>query len=127
MKAFSSKVLTQTDIERRFSVPSDALQYFPFVEGDDSQVDLKIKDTEGHLWSFRCKCRKGPYPKPVLSKGWLEFVHGKRLRVGDKVHLYKKEDEVAGVQFRIAVKRKILRLMGEDIWVDVEHLHLYGV
>ncbi|KDP42410.1 hypothetical protein JCGZ_00207 [Jatropha curcas] len=109
----------------------DQIFIYEEVMSDNHRLvfDLKVKDIKGELWKFRFKCRKGIYQKPVLSKGWLQFVHNKDLRVGDKVVFYKKEEEAAkGVfHYKIEVKRKILRLMGQDIWVDVENLNLYGV
>ncbi|OMP11640.1 hypothetical protein CCACVL1_00374 [Corchorus capsularis] len=123
-----TKLLTQTDIERRLSVPTHILNSIPFVDEDDRHADLQVKDSGGGLWTFRCICRDGAYAKPVFSKGWLEFVHAKKLKVDDKVVLFKdKDDNQGAVSYRIEVRREVLRLMGQDIWIDVEQLHLYGI
>ncbi|XVF67658.1 hypothetical protein PTKIN_Ptkin10aG0139100 [Pterospermum kingtungense] len=123
-----SKLLTQTDIQRRLSVPTHILSLLPnFLDGDHRYTDLQVKDCCGGLWSFRCIWRDGVYAKPVFSKGWLEFVYAKNLKIYDKVVLYKEKDMEAAVPYRIEVRRKIMRLLGQDIWIEVENLHLYGV
>ncbi|XVE66905.1 hypothetical protein DITRI_Ditri08aG0117600 [Diplodiscus trichospermus] len=122
-----SKLLTQTDIERRLSVPTNILYLLPFLDGDHRYVDLQVKDSSGGLWTFRCICRDGIYAKPVFSKGWLEFVNAKNLKIHDKVVVYKEKDVEAATPYRIKAKRKIMRLMGHDIWIEVEQLHLYCV
>ncbi|EOX98129.1 Uncharacterized protein TCM_006964 [Theobroma cacao] len=125
MKLFS-KLLTQTDIEKRLSVPTHILHLFPFLDGDRF-ADLQVKDSSGGLWTFRCIYRDGIYAKPVFSKGWLEFVYAKNLQIDDEVAFHKDKDIEAAVPYRIEVKRKLMRLMGQDIWIEVEQLHLYGL
>ncbi|XVE66903.1 hypothetical protein DITRI_Ditri08aG0117400 [Diplodiscus trichospermus] len=78
-----------------------------------------MKDSSGGLWSFRCICRDGIYAKPVFSKGWLEFVNAKNLKIDDEVVVYKEKDVEAAVPYRIEVRRKIMRLMGQDIWIEL--------
>ncbi|KAG8501997.1 hypothetical protein CXB51_002124 [Gossypium anomalum] len=127
MELIFSKLLTQTDIERRLSVPTCILYLFPYITTDHRCFDLQVKDTGDVVWSFRCIRRDGVYAKPVFSKGWLEFVYAKGLQAYDKIVVYKEKGVVEGdVPYRIEVKRKILRLMGEDIWIEIEHLHLYS-
>ncbi|KAE8703142.1 Detected protein of unknown function [Hibiscus syriacus] len=127
MELIFSKLLTQTDIERRLSVPTRILYFLPFMDGR-RYADLRVKDVGGHLWTFRCIWRDGEYAKPVFSKGWLEFVYAKNLRMYDKVELYVEKDvDEADVAYRIVVRRNVLRLMGRDIWIDLQHLHLYYV
>ncbi|XWS54860.1 hypothetical protein CRYUN_Cryun10bG0125800 [Craigia yunnanensis] len=119
-----SKLLTQTDIERRLSVPNQVLHLFPILDGDHRYADLQVKDNSGGLWTFRCIWRDGIYAKPVFSKGWLEFVYAKSLKIYDKVVLYKEKDVEAAVPYRIEVTRKIMRLMGQDIWIEAKFVLL---
>ncbi|XWS40001.1 hypothetical protein CRYUN_Cryun18bG0102700 [Craigia yunnanensis] len=99
-----------------------------FREANDHRyADLQVKNTSGGLWTFRLICRDGIYAKPVFSKGWLEFVYAKNLKIYDKVVMYEEKDVRAAVPYIIEVRRKIMSLMGQDIWVEVKQLHLYGV
>ncbi|GMJ09764.1 hypothetical protein HRI_004645600 [Hibiscus trionum] len=126
MELVFSKLLTQTDIERRLSVPTRILNLHPFL--GHRYADLRVTDAGGDVWTFRCIRRDGVYAKPVFSKGWLEFVYAKNLRIYDKVVLYGEKDVGGGgVTYRIEVRRNILRLMGQDIWIQLQHLHLYGL
>ncbi|KAB2036143.1 hypothetical protein ES319_D04G203500v1 [Gossypium barbadense] len=80
------KRLTKTDIGKRLSVPSKKKRCFLDFDGRH-QVDVKVKDDNGKDWLFGCSKRRGRdnYPKPVLSKGWLQFVRCWKLAVGDIV------------------------------------------
>ncbi|GLT44326.1 hypothetical protein SLA2020_182310 [Shorea laevis] len=121
-----SKFLTQTDVERRLAVPTDALRNHFKLSRGKHYVDLKVKDSIGQLWSFRCCTRRtGKHPKPVFSTGWHDFVRSKSLQINDQVVFYKERDRAAGAEFRIEVKRHITRIMGRDIWVDVEQIQNY--
>ena len=111
-----SKVLTDTDVRFRFSFPAHCLQHLDFA-GNNS-VDLHVKDSCGELRVIRCLKRDGDYDKPVLSKGWRQFVKYYELRVGDKVVLHREDDQNLGSQFRIEAKRSI-KLFGEEDWGDV--------
>ncbi|CAK7357057.1 unnamed protein product [Dovyalis caffra] len=81
-------------------------------------TDLRVKDSSGELRVIRCRKRDGEYDKPVLSKGWLQFVSDYNLRVADKVVLLREDDPHLGSQFRIEAKRKVI-LLGEETWGDV--------
>ncbi|KAK9025284.1 hypothetical protein V6N11_038153 [Hibiscus sabdariffa] len=96
------------------------------VDNGHRSADLRVTDAGGDVWTFRCIWRDGAYAKPVFSKGWLEFVYAKKLNMYDKVVLYGEKDG-DGVTYRIEVRRNILRLMGQDIWIELQHLHLYGL
>ncbi|KAL9351031.1 hypothetical protein Peur_058286 [Populus x canadensis] len=111
-----SKVLTDTDVRFRFSLPTHCLQHLDFA-GNNS-VDLHVKDSCGELRVIRCLKRDGDYDKPVLSKGWRQFVTYYELTVGDKVVLYSEDDHNLGSQFRIEAKRRI-NLFGEEVWGEV--------
>ncbi|KAJ6677334.1 hypothetical protein OIU85_010495, partial [Salix viminalis] len=90
--ARSSKVLRETDIKKRYSVPTVFLSSLPSFNGGHA-VDFQAVDGSGRVWPFTCSVRKNGHPKPVISKGWRAFVHSKSLIAGDKVRLYKKKNE----------------------------------
>lgn len=109
MKLFS-KFLSPTDIQKRLSIPMKSFASFPRFKVGHA-LDLKVKDETGNQWLFRLSIRKKHYLKPVFSKGWCKFVQSKNLKVGDKVKLYKEEDEASGAQFKIKAK-KTVRIFG---------------
>ncbi|KAB5524119.1 hypothetical protein DKX38_021868 [Salix brachista] len=88
----SSKVLRETDIKKRYSVPAGFLSSLPSFNGGHA-VDFQAVDGSGRVWPFRCSVRKKGHPKPVISRGWRAFVDSKGLKVGDKVQFYKKKNE----------------------------------
>ncbi|GKV22680.1 hypothetical protein SLEP1_g32528 [Rubroshorea leprosula] len=113
------KLLSQTDINVRLSVPMESFGAFEFAEGE-FKVDFKAIDIEEKPWRFRLSKRENDvHPKPVLSAGWRAYVQKKRLRKGDKLllHVERKEKEK---RYRIRALRKAFTLWGSDIWVDVE-------
>ncbi|GLT86295.1 hypothetical protein SLE2022_044410 [Rubroshorea leprosula] len=115
------KPLSRTDINVRLSVPMESLDAFEFAEGE-FKVDFKAIDIEEKPWRFRLSKRENDvHPKPVLSAGWVAYVQKKRLQKDDKLllHVERKEKEK---RYRIQVLRKAFRLLGSDIWVDVEKL-----
>ncbi|KAG6746638.1 hypothetical protein POTOM_049000 [Populus tomentosa] len=81
-----SKVLRKTDIQKRLSVPTGFLSSLPSFNGGAHAVDFQAVDGSGRVWTFRCSIRRNGHPKPVISRGWLTYVHSKSLKVGDKVH-----------------------------------------
>ncbi|KAK8522360.1 hypothetical protein V6N13_115332 [Hibiscus sabdariffa] len=109
------KRLGKTDIEKRMTLPSKSLKCFPPLSGDKHTVDFQVRDDEcGRVWKFQIYTRKknNKYPKPVLTKGWREFVRSKRLRVEDRVVFYMdKEDEADSVKYRVKVV-KAVRIFG---------------
>jgi len=111
-----SKVLRDTDVRVRFSFPTHCLQHLDFA--GNKSVDLHVKDSYGELRVIRCRKRNGVYDKPVLSKGWRQFVAYYGLRVGDMVVLHREDDQNLGSQFMIEAKRRIM-LLGEEAWGDV--------
>ncbi|KAK8486659.1 hypothetical protein V6N11_033112 [Hibiscus sabdariffa] len=90
------KTLTQTDIEKRLSVPTKKkICFLDF--GGQHNVGFKAMDSKGKVWPFSCSKRKAKgYPKPVLSKGWLPFVRCWELEIGDKVIFYRQTMDKAG-------------------------------
>ncbi|GKV32213.1 hypothetical protein SLEP1_g40830 [Rubroshorea leprosula] len=110
--AIFSKCLSKTDIGKRLSVPSKSLKYFP-LSSEQHAVDFKVKDENGRVWTFRCYTRRKKHLKPVLTKGWREFVCTKKLEIGDKVEFCKEDEEGAGNGTRYCVKvKKVVRVFG---------------
>ena len=79
-----SKLLTKTDIHKRLSLPTKFFKSLPSLEGVHA-VSFEAMDEGGSVWTFQCYSREEGHPKPVLSKGWLEFVRNKKLKVGDTI------------------------------------------
>ncbi|KAL9337310.1 hypothetical protein Peur_069079 [Populus x canadensis] len=79
-----SKALRKTDIKKRLSVPTGFLSSLPSFNAGGHAVDFQAVDGSGRVWAFRCSIRKKGHPKPVISKGWLAFVHSKSLKVDDR-------------------------------------------
>lgn len=107
--AIVSKELKKTDIEKRLTIPSKALKRFPSL-GRNHVVTFKARDESGHPWEFQIYTRKGQkYSKPVLTRGWREFVCTKELTVGDRVEFDKEEKEQGGgaVMYRVRVVRAV--------------------
>ncbi|EOY02452.1 Uncharacterized protein TCM_016924 [Theobroma cacao] len=90
-----SKRLTRTAISKRLALPTKKLSLFPPFDGG-YEIELVVWDDDDdvrrQVRKFVCSIRKTGYPKPVFSRGWLDFVVAKGLTVGDTVTLYKKED-----------------------------------
>ncbi|KAK0597774.1 hypothetical protein LWI29_028477 [Acer saccharum] len=115
-----SKLLTETDISVRLTVPTRALQHINMPAGDNN-VYLSPEDSEGREWPFRCYTRLNGHPRPAFTTGWLDFVEAKELQIGDRVTFSMLEDEgVAGgaPQYRIRATRTIT-LFKEEHVVDL--------
>ncbi|KAK6240472.1 B3 DNA binding domain - like 10 [Theobroma cacao] len=113
------KNLKKTDIEKRLTIPSKALRCFPPLS-DKHMVDFAVRDEEsGRVWKFRIYTRKknnNKYLKPVLTKGWREFVCSKQLRIGDRVAFYK---QAGAVKYRVKVERP-LKIFGASVFPSQE-------
>ncbi|KAJ6677335.1 hypothetical protein OIU85_010496 [Salix viminalis] len=109
----SSKVLRETDIKKKYSVPTGFLSSLPSFNGGHA-VDFEAVDGSGRVWPFRCSVRKnGRHPKPVISRGWRAFVDSKGLKVGDKVGFYKKENEAGANNHAYEVRaEKEIKIFG---------------
>ncbi|OMO50116.1 hypothetical protein CCACVL1_30619 [Corchorus capsularis] len=121
MNSLFRKQLSKTDVEKRLAIPTSSLQAFN-LNGACS-VGFEAEDMlSGRIWQFHCTTRtKGFYSKPVISKGWVQFVKFKQLRVGDRVAFYKlnqHEHEAQLVPYKIEVERKI-ELLGKLVWAKV--------
>ncbi|XVF45886.1 hypothetical protein PTKIN_Ptkin02bG0243700 [Pterospermum kingtungense] len=98
-----SKILTKTDVEKRLSVPSAKEQCFLEFRGQHKK-EFKVVDKKGKVWAFGCSIRKKKeYPKPVLSKGWLQFVRSWELQIDDEVKLHRMQDKAGKGQYVIEV------------------------
>lgn len=108
MAKIASKILKQTDIEKRLTIPSKSLSYFPPL-GGKHVVDFHAKDdSTGRVWKFQIYTRKkNKYPKPVLTKGWREFVVSKELHVGDRIAIYMKKEQAGAVTYFVRVERAV--------------------
>ena len=115
MEVFS-KMLSQTDVGVRFSFPTATMrEHFRLEEGTQS-VDFQVRDKDRKAWTFRLYTRKNDgHPKPVVTKGWIDFVKQKNLRVGDKMIFLVHE---SGDQLEIRVQRNI-KLFGQEHWADL--------
>ncbi|GLT85797.1 hypothetical protein SLE2022_039740 [Rubroshorea leprosula] len=102
MKLFS-KSLTSTDVRRRLAIPTKIVNSL-LPNGGDHAVELHVRQGTT-VWPITCTTRKNGYKKPALSKGWRRFALRNKLKVGDVVTLYKEEDEVGYLDYRIEVKR----------------------
>ncbi|GKV53422.1 hypothetical protein SLEP1_g59949 [Rubroshorea leprosula] len=110
-----SKYLSKTDIGKRLSVPSKSLKHLPAFKEGRHTVDFKVRDENGHAWTFRCSTRtKKKHLKPVLTKGWREFVCKRRLISGDKVELHRDEEKDC-ITYRVRVGRPTKFLQSQPV------------
>ncbi|GMJ13964.1 hypothetical protein HRI_005065600 [Hibiscus trionum] len=113
-----SKMLSETDIRRRCTVPMKyfRMEGFPrprlSLEGNP-WVDFDVKDESGRHWSLRCSIRdigddsgRPKHPKPVLIKEWIPFVKSKELCAGDRVIIYEEQDKTGSMRHRIKVEKR---------------------
>ncbi|KAJ6953000.1 hypothetical protein NC653_041976 [Populus alba x Populus x berolinensis] len=106
-----TKKLKPTHISHTLSVPTHILEAFPIPEGAHT-MKFEAVDATDNVWRFCLSTRlTGAYPKPVLLRSSWE------------------SDEANDMIRRCTVRaqRKVMVLMGQDIWVDVEDLPLYGL
>ncbi|KAK8582730.1 hypothetical protein V6N13_069502 [Hibiscus sabdariffa] len=108
MAPIASRMLSKTDIEKRLTLPSKSLTYFPPLSRDKHMVDFRARDEDGRVWKFRIYTRKAnKYRKPILTKGWREFVCSKHLGIGDKVAFYMEKEDAGSVNYRVKVERAV--------------------
>ncbi|KAG6778321.1 hypothetical protein POTOM_018180 [Populus tomentosa] len=80
MENFTKK-LDGTDVQRRLTLPENCPKDFH----GNHEANLKFKDEEGLVWTFRCRVSPGRSSKPALSGDWFSFVRKKGLRTGDVI------------------------------------------
>jgi hypothetical protein len=102
MENFTKK-LDSTDVQRRLTLPENCLKDFP----RDHEANLKFKDEEGQVWTFRCRVSPRGSSKPALSGDWFSFVRKKGLRTGDVIVIISdnEKDVAAGEHFKIKIKK----------------------
>ncbi|KAJ6348456.1 hypothetical protein OIU76_004844 [Salix suchowensis] len=126
-----TKKLKPTHISHALSFPTHALEAFSFPEGAHT-MRFEAVDATDNVWGFCLSSRMtGAYPKPVLLRSsWRRFVEQKGLVPEDRVVFFmERSDEANGMirRYTVRAQRKVMILMGQDIWVDVEDLPLYGL
>ncbi|EOY17792.1 Uncharacterized protein TCM_042511 [Theobroma cacao] len=114
METMFSKQLTDTDLKKRLSIPTQCLNHFRFDKGHSTSV--QVEDENGKAWQFKCRVRREGYQKPVFCEGWLKFVRYTNLRPGDRVEFYK-DTEAEGL-YRIQVQRRV-KLLGKEFWANL--------
>ncbi|KAB2036151.1 hypothetical protein ES319_D04G204300v1 [Gossypium barbadense] len=82
-----SKSLTGTEIKKSFN--------------RSHAVIIKLMyGTE--IWPIVCTIRKKGYKKPVFSGPlWRNFVISKKLRIGDRIRMYKVHDGCSDLQMKV--------------------------
>jgi hypothetical protein len=125
-----TKKLKPTHIGYTLSVPTHVLEAFPFPEGAH-MMKFEAVDATDSVWRFCLATRlTGAYPKPVLLRStWHRFVEQKGLAPEDRVVFFMERDEDNDMvrRYTVRAQRKVMILMGQDIWVDVEDLPLSGL
>jgi hypothetical protein len=125
-----TKKLKSTHISHALSFPTHALEAFPIPEGAH-MTNYEAVDATDNAWRFCLSTRMtGAYPKPVLLRSsWHRFVEQKGLTPEDRVVFFIERDEVNDMvrRYTVRAQRKVMTLMGQDVWVDVEDLPLYGL
>ncbi|KAF9684993.1 hypothetical protein SADUNF_Sadunf03G0007900 [Salix dunnii] len=125
-----TKKLKPTDISHALSFPTHALVAFSFPEGAHG-MRFEAVDATGNEWGFSLSTRQtGRYQKPVLLKSsWHPFVEQKGLVPGDRAAFFmERSGEADGMirRYRVRAQRKVMMLMGQDVWADADDLPLYG-
>ncbi|CAK7357078.1 unnamed protein product [Dovyalis caffra] len=125
-----TKKLKPTHISHTLSVPTHVLEAFQIPEGTH-MMKFEAIDATDNVWRFCLSTRlTGVYPKPVLLRSsWLRFVKQKGLVPNDRVVFFMERDEANEMirSYKVRAQRKVMHLMGQDIWVDIEDLPLYGL
>ncbi|KAM7252344.1 hypothetical protein ACFE04_024227 [Oxalis oulophora] len=112
------KILTATDVDHRLSFETGSLPYFSFNDGDH-HVDFKVLDlTDETTQNLRLYTREKGHPKPVISKGWREYVKNKKLKIGDKITILVNYDGRAP-SYSIQAQRFDFRVCGEPLWYNI--------
>ncbi|KAJ7002642.1 hypothetical protein D5086_006006 [Populus alba] len=122
-----TKKLKPSHISHALSFPTRVLEAFPIPEGAH-MMNFEAVDATDNAWRFFLSTRlTGAYPKPVLLRSsWGRFVEQKGLAPEDRVVFFMERDDMVR-RYTVRAQRKVMILMGQDIWVDVEDLPLYGL
>ncbi|XVE94159.1 hypothetical protein REPUB_Repub01dG0257700 [Reevesia pubescens] len=99
-----SKSVTDTDIKKRLAIPAKVLPSFPDLNGTHA---LNIHLMYGtRVWPIVCSIRKRGYKKPVFSTGWRNFVIHNNFNVGDRLTLYKVQEEDGSFHYKVEVEKQ---------------------
>ena len=94
-------------------------------------MNFEAVDAADNAWRFCLSTRlTGAYPKPVLLRSsWHRFVEQKGLAPEDRVVFFMERDEANDMvrRYKVRAQRKLMILMGQDVWVDVEDLPPHGL
>ena len=101
-----AKTLTQSDVNTGggFTVPRlCALSIFPELDYsfDPPLQFIPATDVHGVEWTFRHVYRGNP-PRHLITAGWSNFVHNKKLLPGDSVVFVREEDGKVHIGLRRA-------------------------
>ncbi|KAG6780225.1 hypothetical protein POTOM_013079 [Populus tomentosa] len=119
-----TKKLKPTHISHTLSFPTHVLEAFSFPQGAH-MMKFEAVDATDNEWTFSLSTRlTGAYPKPVLLRSsWHRFVEQKGLAPEDRVLFFMERDDMVR-RYTVRAQRKVMILMGQDVWVDVEDLPL---
>ncbi|EOX97106.1 Uncharacterized protein TCM_006206 [Theobroma cacao] len=98
-----SKSLTDTDIKKRLAIPGKILSSLADFNGSNTVTIRLMYGTR--MWPIVCSVRRTGYKKPVFSGGWRNFVICNDFRVGDKLTMYKVQDEAGSFHYRVEVEK----------------------
>ncbi|KAJ6359370.1 hypothetical protein OIU76_000992 [Salix suchowensis] len=110
-----SKFLSETDVKRRLTVPMKFLKALPSFNGGHA-VEFEARDERGKAWTFQCSTRRrGQYPKPVITRGWMAFINSKKLEMGDRVSFFKYKNRATAETFYEVRAEKAIKIFGAII------------
>ncbi|XVE48584.1 hypothetical protein DITRI_Ditri01bG0013100 [Diplodiscus trichospermus] len=98
-----SKTLTDTDVKKRLAIPMKILPELPDFNGSHAVKIHLIYGTK--LWPIVCSIRKIGYKKPIFSGEWRNFILCNNFNVGDKLTLYKVNDEEGTSHYKVEVEK----------------------
>ncbi|XVF68231.1 hypothetical protein PTKIN_Ptkin10aG0188600 [Pterospermum kingtungense] len=102
--AVLSKILTNTDVEKRLAIPTKTLPSLPGFNGSH-EITIQLMYRK-KMWPIVCTIRKkGQYKKPVFSGGWRDFVVRNNIEVGDRLTLFKVHDEAGSFYYKVQVQK----------------------
>ncbi|KAM7250497.1 hypothetical protein ACFE04_022380 [Oxalis oulophora] len=110
-----NKILKAYDVNHRLTFGVPGLQFIDFPNGVN-HFDFTVVDSmDGNIRQFRLYKRKnGRRPKPVISRGWMDYVHAKSLsyRMGDRITIRVNHDGIAPFNIR-AQRTDIMKVFGK--------------
>ncbi|KAG4205936.1 hypothetical protein ERO13_A04G133025v2 [Gossypium hirsutum] len=105
-KLVFSKLLSDTDINKRLAVPSAIQSSLPPFNGGHALIFHFLHGTS--FWPILYSTRRKGYNKPVFSgRLWRNFVFYNNLNVGDRFTLYRVQVEDGSSYYMVEVGREI--------------------